>query len=69
MAGHFDAPSHPGVLKKINMNGNILLKRISWCANNCGQHELENYICLIMTFSLHFQLFYFNDRLDILYIF
>ncbi len=24
MAGQFHAPSHPGVLKNINMNGNIL---------------------------------------------
>ncbi len=24
MAGQFHAPSHPGVLKKLNMNGNIL---------------------------------------------
>ncbi len=24
MAGQFHAPSHPGVLKNVNMNGNIL---------------------------------------------
>ncbi len=42
MAGQFHAPSHPGVLKKLNMNGiyfrDILLTRISRGANNCGQH-------------------------------
>ncbi len=67
MAGQFHAPSHPGVLKNVNMNGNIrdiLLIRISRGANNCGQHSLEKNIYFIMRFSPHFQLFYFNDRLE-----
>ncbi len=45
MAGQFHAPSHPGVLNFLNMNGiyfrDILLTRISRGANNCGQHPLE----------------------------
>ncbi len=68
MAGQFHAPSHPGVLKKLNMNGiyfrDILLTRISRGANNCGQHPLEKNIYFIMRFSPHSQLFYFNDRLE-----
>ncbi len=68
MAGQFHAPSHPGVLKNVNMNGNyfrdILLTRISRGANNCGQHPLEKNSYFIMRFSPHFQLFYFNDRLE-----
>ncbi len=50
------------------MNGiyfrDILLTRISRGANNCGQHPLEKNIYFIMRFSPHFQLFYFNDRLE-----
>ncbi len=42
----------------------ILLIRISRGANNCGQHSLEKNIYFIMWFSPHFQLFYFNDRLE-----
>ncbi len=42
----------------------ILLIRISRGANNCGQHSLEKNIYFIMKFSPHFQLFYFNDRLE-----
>ncbi len=48
----------------------ILLIRISRGANNCGQvkesfsNELEKNIYFIMRFSPHFQLFYFNDRLE-----
>ncbi len=42
----------------------ILLIRISKGANNCGQHSLEKNIYFIMRFSPHFQLFYFNDRLE-----
>ncbi len=42
----------------------ILLTRISRGANNCGQHSLEKNIYFIMRFSPHFQLFYFNDRLE-----
>ncbi len=42
----------------------ILLTRISRGANNCGQHPLEKNIYFIMRFSPHFQLFYFNDRLE-----
>ncbi len=42
----------------------ILLIRISRGANNCGQHSLEKNIYFIMRFSPHFQLFYFNDRLE-----
>ncbi len=67
MAGQFHAPSHPGVLKKLNMNGNILqnlLIRISRGANNCGQHSLEKNSYFTMRFSPHFQLFYFSDRLE-----
>ncbi len=68
MAGQFHAPSHPGVLKNVNINGiyfrDILLIRISRGANNCGQHSLEKNIYFIMRFSPQFQLFYFNDRLD-----
>ncbi len=68
MAGQFHAPSHPGVLKNLNMNGiyfrDILLTRISRGANNCGQHPLEKSSYVIMRFSPHFQLFYFNDRLE-----
>ncbi len=68
MAGQFHAPSHPGVLNNLNMNGiyfrDILLTRISRGANNCGQHPLEKNIYFIMRFSPHFQLFYFNDRLE-----
>ncbi len=41
-----------------------LLIRISRGANNCGQHSLEKNIYFIMRFSPHFQLFYFNDRLE-----
>ncbi len=54
--------------KHLNMNGiyfrDILLTRISRGANNCGQHPLEKNIYFIMRFSPHFQLFYFNDRLE-----
>ncbi len=68
MAAQFHSPSHPGVIKNVNMNGNILqrylLIRISRGANNCGQHSLEKNIYVIMRFSPHFQLFYFNDRLE-----
>ncbi len=68
MAGQFHAPSHPGVLKNLNTNGiyfrDILLTRISRGANNCGQHSLEKNSYFIMRFSPHFQLFYFNDRLE-----
>ncbi len=42
----------------------ILLIRISRGANNCGQHSLEKSIYFTMRFSPHFQLFYFNDRLE-----
>ncbi len=42
----------------------ILLIRISRGANNCGQHSLAKNIYFIMRFSPHFQLFYFNDRLE-----
>ncbi len=42
----------------------ILLTRISRGANNCGQHPLEKNSYFIMRFSPHFQLFYFNDRLE-----
>ncbi len=42
----------------------ILLIRISRGADNCGQHSLEKNIYFIMRFSPHFQLFYFNDRLE-----
>ncbi len=69
MAGQFHAPSHPGVLKNVNMNGNILQryfthKNFQGFANNCGQHPLEKNSYFIMRFSPHFQLFYFNDRLE-----
>ncbi len=68
MAGQFHAPSHPGVLKNLNMNGNILQRYFthnnSRGANNCGQHSLEKNSYFIMIFSPHFQLFYFNDRLE-----
>ncbi len=69
MAGQFHAPSHPGVLKKCKYEmgiyfRDILLIRISRGANNCGQHSLEKSIYFIMRFSPHFQLFYFNDRLE-----
>ncbi len=42
----------------------ILLISISRGANNCGQHALEKNIYFIMRYSPHFQLFYFNDRLE-----
>ncbi len=42
----------------------ILLKIISRGAGNCGQHALEKNNYFIMRFSPHFQLFYFNDRLE-----
>ncbi len=42
----------------------ILLIRISRGANNCVQQSLEKNIYFIMRFSPHFQLFYFNDRLE-----
>ncbi len=68
MAGQFHAPSHPGVLKKKICMGKyfryILLIRICRGANNCGQHSLEKNIYFIMRFSPHFQLIYFNDRLE-----
>ncbi len=68
MAGQFHAPSHPGVLKNVNMNGNILQRyfthKNSRGGNNCGQHSLEKNIYFIMRFSPQFQLFYFNDRLE-----
>ncbi len=64
MAGQFHGPSHPGVLKNVNMNGNILQRYFTRGANNCGQHSLEKNIYFIMRFSPHFQLFYFNDRLE-----
>ncbi len=38
---------------------------ISRGANNCGQHSLEKNNYFIMRFSPHFQLFYFNDRLEL----
>ncbi len=63
MAGQFHAPSHPGVRMGIYFR-DILLIRISRGANNCGQHSLEKNIYFIMRFSPHFQLFYFNDRLE-----
>ncbi len=69
MDGQFHAP-RPGVLKNVNMNGNILyfrdilLIRISRCANNCGQCELEKNIYFIMRFYPHFPLFHFNERLE-----
>ncbi len=43
----------------------ILLIRISRGANNCGQHSLEKNSYFIMRFSPQFQLFYFNDRLEL----
>ncbi len=68
MAGQFHAPSHPGVLKNLNMNGNILQTyftlRISRGANIVGQHSLEKNSYFTMRFSPHSQLFYFNDRLE-----
>ncbi len=68
MAGLFHAPSHPGVLIFFIWMGkyfrDILLRRISRGANNCGQHSLEKNIYFIMRFSPHFQLFYFNARLE-----
>ncbi len=42
----------------------ILLIRISRGANNCGLHSLEKNSYFTMRFSPHFQLFYFNDRLE-----
>ncbi len=42
----------------------ILLISISRGANNCGQHALEKNSYFTMRFSPHFQLFYFNDRLE-----
>ena len=58
IAGQFHVPSHPGVLKKVNINGNILqryttdiyilLVKKSRGANNCGQRVLEKNIYFIM---------------------
>ncbi len=67
MAGQFHAPSHPGVLKHVNMNGNtseifhlqeflgvpIIMANIHWRKT-----------CISQWFFPHFQLFYFNDRLE-----
>ncbi len=68
MAGQFHAPSHPGVLKKCKYEWEytkeILLIRIYMGANNCGQHALGKNIYFIMWVSPHFQLFYFNERLE-----
>ncbi len=45
MAGKCHAPSHPSVLKNVNINGiyfrDILLIIISRGTNNCSQHSLE----------------------------
>ncbi len=67
MAGQFHALSHPGGLKYLNMNGNtseIFHSIISSGANNCGQRSLEKNIYFIMRFSPHFQLVYFNNKLE-----
>ncbi len=68
MAGQFHAPSHPGVLKKCKYEweytSEIFYSKISRGANNCGKQSLEKNIYFIMRFSPHFQLFYFNDRLE-----
>ncbi len=40
----------------------------NWVANNCGPHELEKVFLTQWDFP-HFQLFYFNDRFGILWIF
>jgi len=52
-AEQFHVPSHPGVLKNLNINGNILHryfshKKNSRGANNYGQHVLEKNIYFIM---------------------
>ncbi len=43
----------------------ILLIRISTGANNFGQHSSEKNIYLIMRFAPQYQLFYFNDGLEL----
>ena len=54
MAGQFHAPSHPGVLKKVNIRlmgiyfRDILLVKNSRGMNNCGQRVLEKNIYFIM---------------------
>ncbi len=60
MAG-FHVHNHPGVLKIVNMNGNILqrylLKRNSRGTNNCVQHVFEKNFYFIMRFSPIFSCF------------
>ena len=52
IAKQFHVPSHPGVLKKVNINGNILqryfTRKNSRGANNCGQRVLEKNIYFVM---------------------
>ncbi len=47
----------------------IYFRDISNGANYCGQHGLQKNISFIMRFSSHFQMFYFNDRLELCYFF
>ncbi len=60
--------NHPEVLKVVNMNGNIfrdiLLIIISKGTNNCVQHVFEKKTCISYVIIPHFQLSYFNERLD-----
>ncbi len=61
MAAQFHAPSHPGVLKNVNMMGiyltDILLIRISRDTNNCAQRVFEKNIYFIMRFFPIFNCF------------
>jgi len=74
IAGQCHVPSHPGLLKKVNINGNIFQryfwkKRKSRGTNNCGQCVLEKKHLLLNVIFPHFQLFYFNETFDFLQFF
>ncbi len=64
MTGQFQSP-WCATKCKYEYFRDILLIRISMGANNGSQHSLEKNIYFIMWVSPHFQLFYFNERLEI----
>jgi len=53
IARQFHVPSPPGVLKKVNINGNILrdisLVKNPRVTNKCDQRVLENFFYFIMS--------------------
>ncbi len=63
--------NHHGVLKVVNMNGNILqrdilLIKISRGANNCVQRVFEKKHLFHNDISPHFKFLLYNERLDFL---